>query len=501
MKVKNPVILIIMDGWGLRRSSKCNAVKLGRTPNVDKFWRKNPHTILKAHGKDVGLPSGFQGNSEVGHLNIGAGRVVYEMIKIINDKIKNGSFFKDRELVAAMRNCVRNDSVLHIMGLVQDEGVHAHLNHCIALLRMAKMYKVKKVLVHVFSDGRDTMPRSAMEYVREVQKAMKKYCGKFATVVGRYYAMDRNNRWERIKKAYDLIADGKGEKVKNVQEAIMKGYSKGYGDEFIKPKVIGDYSGINANDSVVFFNYRLDRARQLTHAFVDERFNKFKRKKKKLTFVCFTHYYDKIPALIAFHETKMKNILGAVLSKKGFKQLRIAETEKYAHVTFFFNGEIEKPFKNEDRVIIPSPNVATYDLKPEMSAFIVKKNLLDAIRKKKYDVIIVNFANGDMVGHTGKLKAAIKAVETVDRCVGEVVNEMLKHNGVALVTADHGNCEEECGIHQTSHTLNPVPFIVVGKECRLRKKGRLADIAPTILDILKIKKPKEMTGRSLLAGK
>lgn len=496
-----PVVLIIRDGWGIRKEKRGNAIALGNTPNSDSYIKEYPTCILKCHGKDVGLPGGYQGNSEVGHLNIGSGRIVTEMLTRINKSIKNRSFFRNKVLLDAVRNCKKNSSTFHIMGLVQDEGVHAHQRHCVALLELAKKEGLKDVVVHVFSDGRDTPPKSALEFIGYLKKHMKKLgVGKFGVLVGRYYAMDRDKRWKRTELAYNALVKAKGRKAKTVRQAVLDAYRKGETDEFIKPRIVGDFSGIRDKDSVVFFNYRLDRARQLTHAFIDKKFSYFRREKKDVHFVCFAEYYDDLPLEPAFEEQHMKNILGEVLSKNNLKQLRSAETEKYAHVTFFFNGEIEKPFKGEDRVLVHSPKVPTYDMQPEMSAYKVTKKVLAEIKKGKHDVIIINYANGDMVGHTGKLKAAIKAVEVVDECVQKVVDAATARGGVCLVTADHGNCEDMVGDEETSHTTNDVYLHIIGLEKKAKlKNGRLADIAPTMLRILGIKKPKEMTGKSLVA--
>jgi len=495
-----PVVLIIRDGWGIRKDKKANAVALGNTPNADNYIKNYPTSVLKCHGADVGLPEGYQGNSEVGHLNIGAGRVVYQMLTKINLSIKNREFFRNRALLKAIENCKKNNSTLHIMGLVQDEGVHAHQHHCAALLLLAKRNKLKDVVVHVFSDGRDTPPKSAMNYIGYVEKEMKKLgIGRFGVLVGRYYSMDRDNRWERIELAYNALARGDGKMFRTIREAVHDAYKSGETDEFIKPRIIGDFAGIKDKDSIIFFNYRLDRARQITHAFTDEKFAHFSREKRSVTYICFAKYYDDLKSPHAFEEEKMKNLLGEVISRHKLKQLRSAETEKYAHVTFFFNGEIEKPFRGEDRILVHSPKVATYDLQPEMSAYGVTEKVLAEIRNDKYDVIIINYANGDMVGHTGILNAAIKAVEVVDECVGKVVDAAVGKGGVALVMADHGNCEEMLGKNITSHTTNDVYLHLVGMNKKVKlKNGRLADIAPTILKILGIKKPKEMTGKSLI---
>lgn len=493
-----PVVLIIRDGWGIRKAKRGNAILLANAPNSKSYAKEYPTCVLKCHGGDVGLPEGYQGNSEVGHLNIGAGRVVYQMLARINRAIKDGSFFTNRAFLQAVENCRKNSSTLHLMGLVQDEGVHAHQDHCIALLELAKKSGLKDVVVHAFTDGRDTPPKSAMKYLGAVESAMKKTgTGRFGVIVGRYYAMDRDTRWERTKLAYDALVEAKGQKAKSAKEAVESAYASGESDEFIKPRIIGGFSGIKDGDSVIFFNYRLDRARQITHAFTDRAFAFFGRKEVKAVYSCMTPYYEPISANFAFREDDLKNILGKVLSDSGLKQLRCAETEKYAHVTFFFNGQKEIPFPGEDRIMVPSPKIATYDLKPEMSAYEVTQKVVEAIKEGKHDVIIMNYANGDMVGHTGRIDAAIKAVETVDECVSLVVGEALKKKGVVMVTADHGNCEEMSGVHETSHTLNDVYFHVIGHECGLRN-GRLADIAPTMLEILEMPSPPEMTGQSLI---
>ena len=493
-----PVVLCIRDGWGIRKQRTKNAVLIGKTPFTDDYKLHYPTCVLKCHGKDVGLPKGYQGNSEVGHLNLGSGRIVYQMLTKINRAVEDGSFFRNKALLKAVTNCKKHKSTLHIMGLVQDQGVHAHQDHCIALLELARRKKLKDCVVHVFSDGRDTPPKSSLSYIKKVAAAMKqKKVGKFGVVVGRYYAMDRDKRWHRTRIAYDALAYGKGKPMKTVTQAVKDAYKAKETDEFIKPRIVGGFKGIKNNDSIIFFNFRLDRARQITHAFTDKKFAKFPRKKLNITYICFSPYYAPLPVPHAFEEAKLRNVLGEVLSKKGLKQLRSAETEKYAHVTYFFNGEVEKPFKGEARHLVPSPKVATYDLKPEMSAYKVTKVVVDAIKKRAYDVIIVNLANGDMVGHTGVWRAALKAVNVVDACVHQIVEATKQQKGVVFLTSDHGNCEEMSGIHQTSHTLNDVFLHVIGYPCKLRN-GKLADVAPTLLHILEIKKPKEMTGRSLL---
>ena len=504
--MKKPLILIIRDGWGINPKKEGNAILLAKIPNNDNYEKNYPKTTIKCHGLYVGLPAGNQGNSEVGHLNIGAGRIVYQSLTRIDKSIEDGDFYTNPAFIKAIQNCKKNSSTLHLMGLIQDQGVHAVTRHCIALLELAKKQGLETVYVHAFTDGRDTPPKSAQTYLEQLQEAMKNLgTGRVATVMGRYYAMDRDNRWERTELAYNALVKGEGVKVKNWKEAIEDAYKNNETDEFIKPRTI-DYEGIQDKDSIIFFNYRLDRTRQLTHALINTEFDKFKRQKKEVTFVAFTNYYDNMNAEIAFTPISNKNILGEVLSNNNLYQLRIAETEKYAHVTFFFNGQNETPNKNETRVLINSPKVATYDLQPEMSAYEVTEKVIEKLNEDKYEVIILNFANGDMVGHTGILDAAIKAVETVDECIGKIVELILEKKGTAIITADHGNCEQMIDYitnkPMTAHTTNDVPLILVSADEKLKKtklkQGTLADIAPTILEILEIKKPEEMTGQSLI---
>ncbi len=495
-----------MDGWGVRRTKEGNAIALANTPNFDRFKREYPYTELKASGTAVGLMKGMMGNSETGHLNIGAGRIVVQDILYINKLIDDKSFFRNLAFIKAVNNVKKNNSTLHLMGLLSDAGVHSYDKHLYALLRFAAKQKLKNVMIHVFTDGRDTLIKSAEKYVKNLEKEIRRYkTGKIATIIGRYFAMDRDNRWKRTEKAYLALSEAKGIKAKTALEAIKKAYKKGQTDEFIEPVIINDFKGIKDNDSVIFFNYRSDRPRQITQAFVEPRFNKFKRKKLKLVFVSMTEYYKGMKTQVVFKKEKLKNILGEIINKNNMNQLRVAETEKYAHITFFFNGLREKPFLKEKRILVPSPKVPTYDLKPEMSASKITNLVLRAIKSDKYPVIILNFANADMVGHSGKLKQTIKAVETVDECVGKVVKTIKEKKGIALITADHGNAE--CMIDPktkkplSEHTINPVPFIIISDEKYILRKGVLGDIAPTMLEFLKIKKPKEMTGKSLLAKK
>jgi len=499
----NPLILIILDGWGIRKEKEGNAILLADTPNFDRLHNNFPSTQLKTHGTNVGLMEGMMGGSEVGHLDIGAGRVVVQNVARINQMIKDGSFFKDPTLLAALENVKENNSALHLMGLLSDAGVHSIDNHLYALLELASEKKIKKVFVHAFTDGRDTPIRSAEKYIKRLQKKINKYkTGKIATIIGRYYAMDRDKRWQRIKRAYRALSEGKGRRVGDALSGLKTAYKDGESDEFIKPIIVDGFSGIKDGDSVIFFNYRADRARQLTKALVEPGFDHFKREKKKIFFVGMTRYYKKMPASYLLETREVQKTIGEVLSKKGMRQLRIAETEKYAHVTYFLNGMKEKAFPKEDRILVPSPKVATYDLQPEMSAPEITEKLLEAIKKDKYSVIFLNFANPDMVGHTGDLEAAIKAVETVDDCLGKIVELILGKKGTAVITADHGNAEEmissETKEALSEHSKNPVPFIIVSDKKYKLKKGKLANIAPTLLELLGVEKPKEMTAQSLI---
>ena len=503
-------MLMILDGFGDNPRKEQNAIKMANTPNIDRLMKKYPNTDIFTSGKYVGLPDGQMGNSEVGHTNIGAGRIVYQDLTRITKSIEEGNFFSNPEFIAAIENCKKHNSKLHILGLVSDGGVHSHNRHLYGLLEMAKRRDFENVYVHCFLDGRDTPPASAENYIAELQDKMKeKGIGKIATLSGRFYAMDRDKRWQRIQKAYDAMVNGEGIKSGSPIKAIEESYQKEVFDEFVEPTVICNgnepVAKIEENDSVIFFNFRPDRARQITRALVDPNFNEFPTKKLNLYFVCFTNYDETMPNVhIAFKKEGLKNTFGEVVAKNGLTQLRIAETEKYAHVTFFFNGGEEKQFPGEDRILIPSPKVETYDMKPEMSAYEVTDNVVDALENDKYDVIILNYANSDMVGHTGNLEAAIKAVEALDKCVGRVVDVIEKKHGTLIITADHGNAEQmvdyKTGEPHTAHTTNPVPIILVtdNKNYKLRENGKLADIAPTMLDIMGIEKPKEMTGESLL---
>ena len=499
---KTPTTLIIMDGFGLANASDDNAVSLAQTPVLDRLFREYANTTLSASGLDVGLPDGQMGNSEVGHTNIGGGRVVFQDLPRISRAIDDGSFFKNEAYHQAMDNCLKNGSSLHLYGLLSDGGVHSHIQHLFALLQMAKDKGLEKVYVHCFLDGRDVSPTSGKGFVQELcDKCAEIGVGKIATVMGRYYAMDRDKRWERVQMAYDAMVYGEGVHNADPVDAVAKSYANGVTDEFVEPVVCDSEGTIGDNDSVIFFNFRPDRAREITRAIVDPEFDGFQREYFPTTYVCNTEYDASMPnVLVAWPRIPVKNGLGEYLSAMGMTQLRIAETEKYAHVTFFFNGGVEKQYPGEDRVLVPSPKVATYDLQPEMSAREVCDKCVERINSGAYDVIILNFANCDMVGHTGVLQAAVKAVETVDECVGRVVEATLKMGGIAMVTADHGNAEvmlQPDGSPMTAHTTNLVPFILCGAGTQLRP-GRLADIAPTILDVMGLAAPQEMDGQTLI---
>mgnify|MGYP000940677999 CR=1 FL=1 len=502
---KKLIALIILDGYGQSDEKVGNAIAAARTPNMDKLMSDCPNSIVYCSGLDVGLPEGQMGNSEVGHTNIGAGRVVYQELTRITKSIKDGDFFENKALIGAVENCKSNNTALHLFGLVSDGGVHSHNSHLHALLELAKKSGLEKVYVHCLLDGRDVPPTSGIEFVRELEQKIKEIgVGKIATVMGRYFAMDRDNRWERVEKAYNAMILGKGNFADSALEAIEASYKEGVNDEFVVPAVIEKDACISKDDSVIFFNFRPDRAREITRTFVDEGFDGFKRENGFFPtyYVCFTQYDASMPNVnVAFLPTSLDNTFGEYISKKGYKQLRIAETEKYAHVTFFFNGGVEAVYEGEDRALIPSPKVATYDLKPEMSAYEVAKECVSRIESEKYDVIILNFANCDMVGHTGVFEAAVSAVEAVDECIGMVIDAIRKKGGVALVTADHGNAEQmqACdGSVQTAHSTNVVPIILVGKDSKLKESGRLADLAPTMLDLMGLDIPSEMTGESMI---
>ena len=504
--MKKPLVLMILDGFGINHADYGNAIHAAKKPNLDKYFAQYPHTQLGASGLDVGLPDGQMGNSEVGHTNIGAGRIVYQELTRITKSIQDGDFFENEALLSAVENCKKNNSSLHLMGLLSDGGVHSHIEHLYGLLELAKKHGLSKVYVHCFMDGRDVPPTSGKEFVEQLQnKCSELSVGKIASVMGRYYAMDRDNRWERVEKAYDVLVRGKGVVCKDAVQAMADSYANDVTDEFVVPCVIGnpEEGRISANDSVIFYNFRPDRAREITRTLVDPDFSGFARDFFPLCYVCMTQYDATMPNVqVAFKPQSLNDTFGEYISKQGLTQLRIAETEKYAHVTFFFNGGVETVSEGEDRALINSPKVATYDLKPEMSAYEVTDELLSRLDSGKYDVVILNFANCDMVGHTGVFDAAVKAVEAVDTCVGKVVEKVLSMEGTVLLTADHGNADrmyEEDGSPFTAHTTNPVPFLVIGQgDCKLRE-GRLADIAPTMLKILGLPQPEAMTGTSLLS--
>ena len=508
--MKKPVVLVIMDGFGMNPSDKNNAIASANTPNLDTIFANNPSTQIGASGMDVGLPDGQMGNSEVGHTNIGAGRVVYQELTRITKSITDGDFFENETLKAAMEHCKIRDKKLHLLGLLSNGGVHSHNSHLWALLEMAKQMGLEKVYVHGLLDGRDVPPTSGKDFVAEALTKMEEIgVGTLATLAGRYYGMDRDTQWGRVEKAYNAMVKAEGLKANCPVGAVETSYAtkdedgKFITDEFLVPTVFGDYDGMDENDAVIFFNFRPDRAREITRAFVDPAFDGFAREQLPLTYVCMTEYDATMPGVeVAFKPQVLTMTIGETLSKNGKTQLRIAETTKYAHVTFFYNGGEEVKFEGEDRILIPTPDVSTFDLMPEMSAVPVCDAVCEAIETGKYDAVILNFANCDMVGHTGIFEAAVKAVETVDTCVGRVVDSVNKMGGITLITADHGNADymaEDDGTPFTAHTTYPVPFTVVGMDCTLREGGRLADISPTMLEILGIEKPAEMSGESLLA--
>ena len=508
---KKPVVLMILDGYGLNENCEANAVCEGRTPVMDQLMSQCPFVKGNASGMAVGLPEGQMGNSEVGHLNMGAGRIVYQELTRITKSIQDGDFFDVPAFLEAVENCKKNDSALHLFGLVSDGGVHSHNTHIYGLLELAKRNGLEKVYVHCFLDGRDTPPASGKDFVAQLEDKMKEIgVGQVASVMGRYYAMDRDNRWDRVELAYHALTKGEGNQADSATGGIQASYDDGKNDEFVIPFVVvkdgKPVATIKDNDSVIFYNFRPDRAREITRAFCDDEFSGFQREKRlNLVYVCFTDYDETIQnKLVAFHKESITNTFGEFLAAHGKTQARIAETEKYAHVTFFFNGGVEEPNEGEDRILVKSPKVATYDLQPEMSAPEVCDKLVEAVKSGKYDVIIINFANPDMVGHTGVEAAAIKAIETVDACVGRAVEAVKEVDGVMFICADHGNAEQlvdyETGEPFTAHTTNPVPFILVNGDpaYRLREGGCLADITPTLIELMGLEQPKEMTGKSLL---
>lgn len=503
--MKKGVVLCILDGFGIRETKEGNAILAANTPNISKLFKENPFTTIGASGLDVGLPDGQMGNSEVGHTNIGAGRVVYQMLVKISKSIEDGEFYNIQCLKEAVENCKKNDSALHLIGLLSDGGVHSHIDHLYGLLELAKKNGLKKVFVHCLMDGRDVSTTSGVGFIKDLQNKMNELgVGKIASIMGRYYAMDRDFAWDRVEKAYAAMVYGEGVEENDPVKAMEDSYSKDVTDEFIVPTVVDKDGMIKANDSVVSFNFRPDRARQVTRTFVDPDFTGFDRKNGyfPVNYVCMTQYDETMPNVsVAFPPEELKMTLGEYLSVSGKTQLRIAETQKYAHVTFFFNGGEEKTFQGEDRILIQSPDVPTFDLQPEMSAYPVCDAVCEKIESGKYDAVILNFANCDMVGHTGIFDAAVKAVEAVDTCVGRVVESASKMGFATIITADHGNADymfDESGNPFTPHTTNPVPFCVVDYDCKLKEGGRLADIAPSVLKILGLKKPAEMNGESII---
>ena len=505
--MKKPLILMILDGFGIGKKGeeKANAILAADTPNLDRLFKENPLTQIGASGMDVGLPDGQMGNSEVGHTNIGAGRIVYQELTRITKTINDDKLKDNEPIVKAIDNALQNGSDLHLMGLLSPGGVHSHITHLYGIVELCKAKGLKNVYIHAFLDGRDVPPSSAAEYIEDAMKKLDEIgVGKIATVMGRYYAMDRDNRWERVEKAYAALVYGEGVEAACPVCAVKNSYEQGVTDEFVIPCVIEGGAKIKPNDSVIFYNFRPDRAREITRTLVDPDFNGFERRNGffPLTYVCMTQYDATMPNVeVAFKPQTLVNTMGEYISSLGMKQLRIAETEKYAHVTFFFNGGVEKVYDGEDRILVKSPSVATYDLQPEMSAYKVTEKIIPAIESGKYDMIILNYANCDMVGHTGVFDAAVKAVEAVDDCAGQVVDAILKQGGAAIITADHGNADkmfDEDGKPFTAHTTNPVPFCVIGYDCKLREGGVLADIAPTMLKIMDLPQPEEMSGKSII---
>ncbi len=502
---KNTLALFILDGWGYREDTENNAIAAANTPNLDALSKNYASTLISGSGLDVGLPHGQMGNSEVGHVNLGAGRVVYQDFTKITKSIDDGDFYDNEALIAAIDKANKNQRAVHIMGLLSDGGVHSHQDHLYAAIKLAQEKGAKKIYLHAFLDGRDTPPQSATEYIEQAISVCDSAANAhFATIVGRYYAMDRDNRWDRVQKAYDLIVSGKGEhQAKSARDAIEASYEREQNDEFVQATVIGDYEGIQDGDAVLFMNFRADRARELSHAMIDQEFSGFERSRfVKTEFVMLTEFESTLKAPVAFPTENLENVMGEWLANLGKTQLRISETEKFAHVTFFFSGGKEDEFEGEERILIPSPDVATYDLQPEMNSEKLTDAIVDAIEEGKFDVIICNFPNGDMVGHTGKFDAAVKACEAVDACIGRIVDALAKNDGECLITADHGNAEKmqdsQTGAPHTAHTSEPVPFIYYGRKACARADGTLSDVAPTMLYLMGLEQPEQMTGKSIL---
>ena len=502
---KQSVILIIRDGWGYRKEKKNNIIAQANIPWDDSFKTKYEHGLLDTSGRAVGLPDNYQGNSEVGHMTLGSGRIILQSLVKINDSIESGDFFKNKSFIKAIKDCQKDNKTLHLLGLIQTQGVHSHLNHLFALLDLCAKYKFKNVLIHLITDGRDAPPTESLKHLRSLEKKIKTLgIGKIVSVSGRYYAMDRDKRYQRTELAYNCISSGIAPIFLKISDYIKKSHNNNIGDEFIKPAKLKGYKGLEEGDSLIFFNFRTDRPRQLTQALIEKNFSGFNRKNfTKISLISMTEYYHPFSGEVAFKNEILNNLLGEVIANNGFKQLRISETEKYAHVTFFFNGQREKGYRNEERILIPSPKVPTYDLKPEMSAPEISLRLQKEIAKEKFDLIIVNLVNCDMVGHTANKKSIKIAVEAVDKAMGEIVTSGLEHNYTSIVLSDHGNAEDKSKKFMTSHTTNPVPVIIISNDKKITnlkiKKGKgLKDIAPTILKILKIKKPTEMSGESII---
>lgn len=505
--MQKKVILMILDGWGITQNPKVSAIFKAKTPFIDQLYHKYPNASLRTDGEYVGLPEGQMGNSEVGHMNLGAGRIVYQNLVKINRAIQNKTLGKEKVLLEAFTYAKQNNKNIHLLGLVSDGGIHSHINHLKGLLDVAKENKVQNIYLHAFTDGRDCDPKSGERFIEDIQTYMHKTIGKLATVTGRYYAMDRDKRWERVALAYNALVNAKGTKTNNVIKSIKESYQNGVTDEFIKPIILTDKTNtpittIKENDVVIFFNYRTDRGRELTQALHQENFSEFGMKKLPLHYVTMTNYDETFKNInVIYNKENLKDTLGEVLEKAGKKQIRIAETEKYPHVTFFFSGGREKEFKGEKRLLCPSPKVATYDLKPEMSAYEIRNAIIPELKKQEVDFVCLNFANGDMVGHTGVMEAAVKACEAVDNCVKDVIDVALENNYTTLLIADHGNCETMInpdGTPNTAHTTNPVPFILIDKEIKQIEDGILGDIAPTILKLMGIEQPKTMDRKSLI---
>ena len=516
MDTTPPLLLIILDGWGSGPLTDSNAIHVANTPNLDRWQKEYPSTTLIAHNGAVGLPEGQMGNSEVGHLNIGAGRIVYQDYTRINLALENTDFFKNKVLLQSFQKTIKNDGALHLLGLVSDGGVHSHINHLMALVDMAARNGLSKIFIHAFMDGRDTPPKSGANYIHSLQQGLNRLgAGKIASISGRYYAMDRDKRWGRVQVAWQALVDGHGLFASDPEQSVREAYERGETDEFIRPIILQNDAGnpvatIKDGDTVLFFNFRADRVRELTHAFIDQNFSEFACDYRPELAECitFTEYDKNFSLPVVFPPVTMSHILGEEVSKHNLSQLRIAETEKYAHVTYFFNGGREEPFPLEDRILVPSPqDVATYDLKPEMSAYKVTEELLTRFEEKHYGLVVLNFANGDMVGHSGIMEAAVKACEAVDKCLGKLVAAFTKTGGTVLITADHGNAEIMEDPHSagpfTAHSINPVPFILINdiyKDTRLQENGSLRDIAPTILTLMRLPIPAEMTGKNLIVA-